>query len=161
MDPTHGCCGGAQPPRFLADTMLGRLATWLRVLGYDAAYFRGEDALLLAQAHSEARLLLTRDQALVCRRGVPPHLLIESDHVADQVRQVILALRLAPGAPTRRCLRCNTVLAARAKADVLGRVPEYVWTHHEVFWGCPICGRIYWAGSHQRRMDDAVRAFWA
>jgi uncharacterized protein with PIN domain len=157
MDPTEAC--GA-PPTFIADAMLGRLATWLRILGYDTEYFRGDDAALLVRARSEGRIVLTRDRALVGRREVPRHLFIESDHVAAQVRQVIAALRLRPGAPTRRCVRCNAVLVPRDKADVLGRVPEYVGTRHEAFWGCPACGRIYWAGSHRRRMDDAVRALW-
>ncbi|HTX52070.1 MAG TPA: Mut7-C RNAse domain-containing protein [Candidatus Baltobacteraceae bacterium] len=157
MNPTEDC---AVPPTFIADAMLGRLATWLRILGYDTEYFRGDDAALLVRARSEGRIVLTRDRALVGRRQAPPHLFIESDHVAAQVRQVIAALCLRPGAPTRRCLRCNAILIARQKADVMGRVPEYVWSHHEAFWACPYCERIYWAGSHRRRMDDTVRAFW-
>ncbi len=153
-------CDAQLAPKFLADTMLGRLATWLRVLGYDAEYFRGDDERLVARARTEGRVLLTRDTALVRRRGLPQHLFIESDHVKEQVRQVITALGLRPGAIARRCLRCNALLAPRAKAEVLGNVPEYVWAHHEVFWGCPRCKRIYWAGSHQRRMAEAVQALW-
>jgi uncharacterized protein with PIN domain len=50
------------------------------------------------------------------------------------------------------------VLKSRTKAEVVGRVPEFVWSHHDTFWGCPNCGRIYWAGSHRHRMDEAIRA---
>jgi uncharacterized protein with PIN domain len=148
-----------EAPRFLADAMLGRLAKWLRILGYDAAYFPGEDDDLLRQARGEGRILLTRDTRLLRRRGLPAHVFIESDHVTDQLRQVVGALRLDPESPPeRRCVRCNVILESRPKAEILGLVPEFVWSHHETFWGCPRCRRIYWAGTHRRRMEEAIRA---
>jgi uncharacterized protein len=169
MENAHLACGGpGDAPRFLADAMLGRLATWLRILGYDAEYFRGEDEDLLRRAWREGRLLLTRDTRLLRRRSrgtrdptdtLPPHLLIRSDHVAEQLRQVVVTLGLDPGAPLgHRCLRCNVALGPRTKADVLGLVPEFVWSHHQEFWDCPRCRRIYWAGSHRQRMEEAVQA---
>lgn len=96
------CCvraGGEPggPPRFLADAMLGRLATWLRILGYDAEYSRAKDDVLLCRAREEGRILLTRDSGLLRRRSAgvrnpadqpPPNLLVHSDHVMEQVRQV-------------------------------------------------------------------------
>jgi uncharacterized protein with PIN domain len=140
------------PPRFLADAMLGRLARWLRILGYDAEYFPGEDDDLLRQARREGRVLLTRDTRLLQRRPLPPHLFIESDHV-------MAALRLNPAVPpAHRCSCCNAVLEPRDKAQVVGRVPEFVWSHHQAFWACPRCQRIYWAGSHRRRMEKAIKA---
>jgi uncharacterized protein with PIN domain len=146
-------------PRFLADAMLGRLARWLRILGYDAEYFPGEDNDLLRQAWQQQRILLTRDTRLLQRRRLPPHLYIRSDHVTEQLRQVVAALRLNPAVPpARRCLCCNTVLEPRHKEEVLGLVPEFVWSHHEAFWGCPRCGRIYWAGTHRRRMEETIKA---
>jgi uncharacterized protein with PIN domain len=147
------------PPRFLADAMLGRLARWLRILGYDAEYFPGEDDDLLRQARREGRVLLTRDTRLLQRRPLPPHLFIESDHVMEQLRQVVAALRLNPAVPpAHRCSCCNAVLEPRDKAQVVGRVPEFVWSHHQAFWACPRCQRIYWAGSHRRRMEKAIKA---
>ena len=147
------------PPRFLADAMLGRLARWLRILGYDAEYFPGEDDDLLRQARREGRVLLTRDTRLLQRRPLPPHLFIESDHVMEQLRQVVAALRLNPAVPpARRCSCCNAVLESRDKAQVVGLVPEFVWSHHQAFWACPRCQRIYWAGSHRRRMQKAIKA---
>jgi uncharacterized protein with PIN domain len=148
-----------EAPRFLADAMLGRLATWLRIVGYDAEYFPGEDAALLRRAWRDGRILLTRDTRLLRRRRLPPHLLIQSDHVAEQLRQVVQALHLElPEGGGRRCLRCNVLLEPRAKAEVEGRVPDFVWGHHDDFWGCPRCRRIYWAGSHRQRMDEAIQA---
>jgi uncharacterized protein len=146
-------------PRFVVDTMLGRLTTWLRILGYDAEYVRGEDAALIERARETGRILLTRDTGLVRRRGLPPHLLVRSDHVAEQLRQVIQTFHLTPTGPlARRCPRCNVVVEPRTKAEVFGRVPEFVWSHQDTFWGCPACGRLFWAGSHRRRMDEAIRA---
>jgi uncharacterized protein len=149
-------------PRFLADTMLGRLATWLRILGYDAEYFRGADADLIAKAREDRRILLTRDTGILRRRGLPPHVFIRDDRVMEQVRQVMAACRLAPP-PTgrRRCPRCNVLLEARTKAEAAGRVPEFVWSRHDAFQGCPTCGRTFWAGSHRQRMDETIRALMA
>jgi uncharacterized protein len=149
----------ADPPRFLADAMLGRLATWLRILGYDAAYSRDEDAALVETAEREGRILLTRDTGILRRRGLPPHLFVHSDQVREQIRQVVATFRLSVVLPTaRRCPRCNVCLEAREKAETAGRVPEFVWSRHEAFWGCPACGRIYWAGSHRRRMEETIRS---
>lgn len=160
MEPSlrpDGQPGGS--PRFLADTMLGRLATWLRILGYDVEYVRGEDAALIERARETGRILLTRDTGIVRRRGLPPHLLVHSDHISEQLRQVIQAFHLTAADPsTRRCPRCNALLEPRTKAEVFGRVPEFVWSQQDTFWGCPACGRLYWAGSHWRRMDETIRA---
>ena len=146
-------------PRFVADTMLGRLATWLRILGYDAEYARGEDAALIQRARETGRILLTRDAGLLRRRGLPPHLLVRSDHVSEQLRQVIQVFHLMPTGPrAMRCPRCNAAVEPRTKTEVFGRVPEFVWSHQDAFWGCPACGRLYWAGSHWRCMDEAIRA---
>lgn len=151
--------GGEEAPRFLADAMLGRLARWLRILGYDVEYSPGEDDTLLRQADREGRILLTRDTRLVRRHRLPPHLFIQSDHVMEQLRQVVASLHLDPATPpSRRCIRCNTILEPRSKDEVLGLVPEFVWSHHESFWGCPRCRRIYWAGTHRQRMEEAIRS---
>jgi len=160
------------PPRFLADAMLGRLARWLRILGFDADYFPGEDDDLLHKARLEGRVLLTRDTRLLqrCAVGVrpvpgrdadplPAHLFIQSDYVMEQLRQVIAALRLDPAAPrVHRCACCNVALESRDKAEVLGLVPEFVWSHHQAFWACPRCRRIYWPGTHWRRMEEVIKA---
>jgi len=146
-------------PRFLADAMLGRLARWLRMLGYDTVYDPGEDEELLQRAWREGRILLTRDTRLVRRRRLPSHLFIQSDQVREQVRQVLSALGLPRTAgPTRRCLRCNAVLEPRRKDEVAGLVPEFVWSEHQAFWRCPDCARIYWPGTHRQRMEEALRA---
>jgi uncharacterized protein with PIN domain len=152
---TSETAGGA--PRFLADAMLGRLATWLRVLGYDAEYDRARDAALVARARIEGRILLTRDTGLLRRRDLPPHLFIRSDAVRAQLTEVLAALRLpARPAAEPRCLRCNVLLEPRSRSAVEGRVPDFVWASQERFWACPRCQRLYWPGTHRRRMAETL-----
>src|SRR5512141_365100 len=96
-EPEHRSGGGpgqAPTPRDGADATLGGLATWLRVLGFDARYFRGEDRDLVAAARAEGRLLLTRDRGLLRRRDLPPHLFVRGDQVREQLVQVLAELRL-------------------------------------------------------------------
>lgn len=159
VDQGSGAPSGAAPPRFLLDAMLGRLAVWLRLLGYDAVYAREEDPLLIARCRREGRILLTRDTGLLARQSLPPHLGIGDDRVQEQLRQVVRAfgLTLRPIAE-RRCSRCNVLLQPRSRAEVASLVPEHVWSHQVAFWGCPDCRRIYWAGSQARHVDETLRA---
>jgi hypothetical protein len=148
----------AAPPRFLVDTMLGRLATWLRILGFDAAYVRQEDRARLDQAWREGRILLTRDARRASRGAPRPCLVIADAAVREQVRQVVRAFSLEIGRPpSRRCARCNLELTSRDRAAVSGRVPAHVFSQHREFWHCPGCGRLYWAGTHRQRMDAEIR----
>lgn len=160
MDPV-ACNPEIAPalPGFLADAMLGRLATWLRLLGYDAAYRRNVEPEPVERCRRESRILLTRNTRLLSRRDLPRHLRIESDRVQEQLHQVIRAFGLEPTASRRwRCARCNVPVLPQGRAEMVGQVPEFVWSRHEAFWACPVCQRIYWAGSHQRRVAEAVRS---
>lgn len=146
--------------RFVADSMLGRLAKWLRILGYDTLYFRdAQDGQLVALARREGRILLTRDTRLLLRRRRCPILFVHDDRVWDQLKQVAgeLGLNVGPRLGSR-CLRCNRALAPLAKAGAAGRVPEYVFHRHDVFFHCEECGRIFWGGTHLTHMEETVRA---
>lgn len=154
---TSGAAAGA--PRFLADAMLGRLATWLRVLGYDAEYDGAGDAALVARARAEDRILLTRDTGLLRRRDLPRHFFVRSDAVRAQLCEVLTGLRLpAQPAAEPRCLRCNVRLDPRSRSEVEGRVPDFVWASHVRFWGCARCGRVYWPGTHRQHMAETIRS---
>jgi uncharacterized protein len=140
-------------PRFIADAMLGRLARWLRTLGYDTAY---DDAItdeeLVRRALDEGRHILTRDRRLFVEWHVSG-LLIRADEPLDQLREVASALALTP--PARlftRCGVCNAVLKAVAREEVADRVPARVLARERSFVECPGCGRVYWEGSHTERM---------
>ncbi|MDQ6743831.1 MAG: Mut7-C RNAse domain-containing protein [Candidatus Dormibacteraeota bacterium] len=149
--------------RFLADSNVGRLARWLRAYGYDAAYApHVDDRVLIARALAEGRVLLTRDAGLVQRRvvtrGTLRAVLLASDRVADQLRQVVEELGLAGDHQLTRCLECNVELEPRAKAEVSERLPPYVRATQTRFSECPGCGRVYWPGTHWERMSERLAA---
>lgn len=149
--------------RFLADCNVGRLARWLRVLGYDSVYEPVlPDAQVVARALSEGRVLLTRDADMMRRRtiacGAVKAILLRADGVQDQVRQVLAELALEPAVVLSRCLDCNTELEPRSKAAVAGRLPPYVRATQERFSECPDCARVYWPGTHWQRIQERVAA---
>ncbi|HEV8628872.1 MAG TPA: Mut7-C RNAse domain-containing protein [Thermoanaerobaculia bacterium] len=146
-------------PRLIADAMLGGLARWLRALGLDVAYDPAlDDAGLVATAVREGRLILTRDRKLVERRLARCHLLIASDQVPEQLRQVLdaLALTLDPARLLSRCLRCNAPLVELAAEEALPRVPPFVARTQRRFRECPQCHRVYWAATHATRMRQRL-----
>lgn len=140
------------PVRLIADGMLGRLARWLRLLGYDTVYEKDVSDLELARrARAEGRILLTRDRALAARRGLRI-LLIESERVQEQVRQVVETLGPPLHPALSRCSLCNVPLEPATPQQVADRVPPYVLQTQKRFGVCPICGRVYWAGTHLQHM---------
>lgn len=143
------------PPLLLVDAMLGKLARWLRLAGYDAEFWReGSDEALMAAAAAGHRLIVTKDHALAGRRGVRA-LLVEADDLAGQMAEVRAALGGEP-APFTRCAACNGALQPLDHADAEGRVPPYVWHTQRVFRRCERCGRIYWKGTHWPAMQERL-----
>ncbi len=141
------------PTRFVVDGMLGSLARWLRLLGYDTDYVnQRDDAELARVARAENRVLLTRDRELAGRRGVRA-LLIASQSLDDQLAQVTAAFPLPEGPHPPRCSVCNAALIEVAPKQVAHRVPRYVLRRHRHFMCCPGCDRVYWRGSHWRNMQ--------
>ena len=139
--------------RFAADRMLGKLAKWLRFLGYDTTYSNdlSEDEYL-AQVN-EGRILLTRNTRLKRKVAQDQLVFIRDNDPKVQLQEVIGRLHLRPE-PKRfftRCTLCNEVLVPTEGADVYGRVPDYVWTAHGRFSRCDRCGKLYWEGSHLER----------
>ncbi|HEX2207511.1 MAG TPA: Mut7-C RNAse domain-containing protein [Longimicrobium sp.] len=116
----------AVPPRFLADAMLGRLARWLRTLGFDTRYDPAiHDPELVAPAAAEGRVLLTRDRHPIEHLRPGRALLVTDEAPLAQLRQVVEACHLAPPAePFTRCLVCNGALRSATPAEAATRVPE-------------------------------------
>jgi uncharacterized protein with PIN domain len=147
MLPQENANNKEDTPRLLVDAMLGRLARWLRLAGYDAAYWRdGSDAALARQARAENRLILTRDHQLAARRGVRA-LLITAETLDTQIDEVRMKLGGNPQ-PFTRCPECNSHLTDLPHASARELVPSYVWHTQSVFRHCPECGRVYWKGTH-------------
>jgi uncharacterized protein with PIN domain len=147
-----------RPPRFLADAMLARLARWLRVLGFDTAFDPAlPDRELVALAAAEDRVLLTRDRHLVEHLRPARALLIRSDAPLAQLRDTIEAFHLErPAELFRRCLVCNTELVAVPPDEAADRIPPGARVFSDDVRCCPTCGRLYWSGSHTRRMRAAL-----
>lgn len=135
--------------RFLVDTMCGRLARWLRILGYDSEWLdAAERKKLVVRALRESRTLLTRDRRFEKTRGLRT-LLLRSDRTEDQVGQVLRELGLEPD-PDRfftRCTFCNRPLEGVPKPEVRSEVPPFVFETQPRFFRCPACRRIYWGGT--------------
>jgi len=142
--------------KFLADSMLGSLAKWLRILGYDTLYFPDmEDRELARLAMAQGRILLTRDQELARRKGFKS-ILIKSEKLQEQITQVLQELNLRENNPFSRCPVCNTPLQPVGKEQVRDRVPPYVFETQEKFSICPGCQRVYWRGTHWQRMNEMI-----
>lgn len=135
------------PPHLLVDAMLGRLAKWLRLLGYDADYWRdGSDEALIQRAQAEGRLIVTRDRGVAGRRGVRA-LLISAEALDDQIAEARSALGGRPR-PFTRCSECNGTLGELSHGEARDLVPPYVWHTQQEFRRCAGCGRVYWKGTH-------------
>lgn len=147
----------AERPRFLADAMLSRLARWLRVLDCDTrCHPDWSDPALVELADAEGRWLLTRDRALVAELKPNKALLLGSDRPLTQLQTVVEATDLTPPAALfRRCLVCNTPLrpATSAESRTLAPATARAFDDHQY---CDGCQRLYWPGSHTRRMATTL-----
>jgi hypothetical protein len=137
-------------PRFIATPELGRLARWLRLLGFDCVFFdRAEKRDLIIESLREDRIILTRETGLSRFSGVRM-VHVESDFVERQLAQVMKALRLKADRKNMftRCVECNTPIVSARKEKVKARVPPFVYNTQEEFMRCPSCDKIYWKGTH-------------
>jgi uncharacterized protein with PIN domain len=137
--------------KFICDDMVGRLCKWLRILGYDALYFRGSDSELAAISRSQERVVLTRDRELPKRKILNQSLILKSDETFNQLQEVLLAFKLLPiqrESFFSRCLECNRILSQIEKEKVKDQAPEYVYNTHHLFYQCPQCKKIFWSGTH-------------
>jgi uncharacterized protein with PIN domain len=145
--------------KFIADIMVGKLARYLRMAGYDVIYINDiEDEEVLRIAKKEGRTILTRDVLMLqrkdCKNGVIKSLLIEDDILLDQLEQVKKELDLELKPKLIRCLDCNSLLKKVSKADLKEKVPPYVFKTQDNFLYCPDCDKYYWRGTHYDSIND-------
>lgn len=152
-----------QPIRFMADVMLGRLARWLRILGYDTAYEKDmDDHDLIERVLAEDRWLLTRDGHMVQRKVLRGrHTLIESDDLENQLRQLHrdLKIDLDLNHPREyRCADCNLILRVLSHFDAAPLVPPLVAQQYHEFLQCSHCCRVFWPGTHWENLLKRLAA---
>ncbi len=150
-----------EEPRFLVDVNVGRLAKWLRVLGYDTLFpAHEEDNELIRIGLRDSRIILTRDsgfmQRWVVTTGRLKVLLIRDDDLRSQFRQVVQYFNLSNRNGFSRCIRCNELLIDFSRELAKEQVPPYVYRTQQEFMRYPICQRVYWRGTHWANMDKEL-----
>jgi uncharacterized protein len=135
-----------QAIRFLCDQNLGRLAKWLRIMGYDTECMTRWDNARVHEAITGGRVVLTRKRSM---EGCRNTMVITHDLFFEQIRQLGKHIDLRQHAsPFSRCNVCNSILVEVSREEVKGLVPEYVYATQTIFSRCSSCGRIYWKGTH-------------
>ena len=152
-------------PKFVVDVNVGRLAKWLRVIGYDTLFVPDiDDGGLLRIAQREERIVLTKDRHLLERRlvtsGLVKVVLVRDDHVLEQIRQMVCELGLGESNDFSRCIECNMRLDDLEEEQARERVPPYVFQSQKEFKECHICHKVYWRGTHWRNMKQDLARVW-
>jgi uncharacterized protein with PIN domain len=144
--------------RFIADAHLGGLARLLRMGGFDTLHEnRFDDGEIERISGTEGRIVLTRDRELLKRRGITHGCYVHAVRSAQQLREIVDRLDLARSArPFTLCLHCNAPLRPIDKAEVAATLPPTVLAHYDRFSRCDVCDRVFWEGSHWRRMRSML-----
>lgn len=135
---------------------LGRLCKWLRILGFDAEYYKEDNlASLIIRALRDKRTVITRRKEI----GDLKIVIISSDHVKEQIQEVLTVFdyRLEKAKMFSRCVVCNQELVPADKEKVRDKVPEYVFQTQDRFFCCEKCGRVYWQGTHWGNVQDFLK----
>jgi uncharacterized protein len=148
------------PPRFILDSHLGRLATYLRLLGFDTLYRNDYDDEELAElSYQEQRILLTRDRRLLMRKLVVHGYCLRTKESRQQLEAVLRRYNLWSAIqPWQRCLRCNGRLLPVSKEAIIDRLEPKTKLYYDEFHQCQSCGQIYWQGSHYQRLQRFIAA---
>jgi len=151
----------SQPPLFIVDSNLGRLARYLRLLGFDCLYRNDYDDGAVAKIASEQqRVVLTRDRSLLKRRIIVHGYFVRADRPKIQTREVLKRFALySLIRPLTRCTQCNGILIETGKKPIEHRLEPLTRQYYDKFLICPGCDRIYWQGSHSMRIKQLLDEF--
>ena len=147
--------------RFAADCMLGKLAKWLRLMGQDTIYLTRPDIKKIRNALDEGRIFLTRNTRLydfIVRRLCTENNIyfVQSNHPEEQLREVAAKFSLALTRSFKLCCVCNFPIKKVTSEIVRDMVPEYIYHTHKTFYFCSKCGRVYWSGSHAKKIGETL-----
>lgn len=147
--------------KLLCDHMLGSLAKWLRIFGFDTVYpdATTNDDSVMQIAKEEKRLLISRDKELLQRakKAQIPFLEIQTTNLTEQLTQVLTTIPLDEKSILTRCILCNTPLLSVEKKDIKKHIPEKVFKTRDDFWLCPFCHKYYWMGTHYENMMGKIK----
>jgi len=143
---------------FAADRTLGKLAKWLRILGFDTTFEIEVRAELFYEYLEKDRIVLTRTGAIKNQFRTHRLVFIISNYLDVQLKQVIAEIGIcaADTRPFSRCLHCNIPIVDADLDDVCGLIPDYIYETHKEFHKCPQCNRFFWAGSHIKRCLERI-----
>jgi uncharacterized protein with PIN domain len=143
---------------FRAEATLGKLAKWLRLLGFDTVYDGQGTGVQELHADDKDRILLTRTKRIHDRNTGCKCVFVACNDPFEQVREVLHTLDIAADdiRPFSRCIPCNCPTNPVDRDTARDYVPDYVWETHVSFWMCSLCRRFYWAGSHPRRAQNMI-----
>ena len=149
--------------KLLCDQMLGSLAKWLRILGFDTYYANAEssDLKLIKIAINEDRVVISRDKELIyrCKKQNLSVIEIKDIDLDLQLKKVLSKFKIDKNNILSLCSICNSRITLVDKKKVKGKVPEKVYENKEKFWYCKRCNKYYWAGSHYLKILDKIRSF--
>lgn len=152
---------GPSGPSFILDNHLGKLADYLRLLGFDVIYARDwSDDQIADYAHKSERILLTRDRGLLKRKIVSQGYCVRADDPGEQLAEVVGLYRLDNYVtPFQRCPRCNGKLVPVPKDQIIDQLLPLTRKYYNEFTQCQDCGKIYWKGSHFEHMQDLFKPY--
>ena len=146
--------------KFLCDSMLGTLAKWLRIYGFDTFFANSDisDKELIDIAKKQDRVIITRDKNLVysSRKKLVDVFQIKSTNLDDQLSKVLKNYEIHEENILSRCLLCNSSLQKIDKKEVKEEVPHRIFNSNDKFWFCNKCKKIYWKGSHYDKMIEKM-----
>jgi len=145
--------------KFAVDKMLGRLAKWLRILGYDTLFDPYVSSATIAkQAEEEHRIFITRDVKLTKHSDPLNFFIVQSENYREQLREVVGHFKLDVSSHLfTRCTICNTEILPVEKEAVMDRIPEKSALNFDKFYQCPQCRRVYWEGTHTQNTEKRLR----
>ncbi len=146
-------------PKFICDVHLGKLARYLRMMGFDVLYKNSlTDEEIVNLSQKEKRAILTRDRGILKRNEVTHGYFVRGSEVENQTEEIIHRFDLQKSIKEfTRCLDCNHKLIKIAKAKILGELPLKVAASQNEFFRCPGCAKIYWKGTHHRKMLSFIK----
>lgn len=147
--------------KFLADSMLGKLARWLRLMGFDTLYYPSiSDEELIEKAKKEGRIVLTKDGGLVNKNRYTNIIYITDSDPNRQIKMIIKKLKLNPWEGLfSRCTHCNHLVEKiKEVSQYKEKIPPYAYRTSPSFYYCPSCNKVYWEGSHHQKIKTKIRS---